>query len=123
VGQDGLPRAAPHVDDPARDALEDDEDGDGESDAYRREPRVVPIPFRSPSIGLGGALTGGFIFRIDSDDRNSTSSLAGFGSHPLWSAGFGLRFRLTEQNRMNYRADAAWGRDGFEFYFSLTEAF
>ena len=41
----------------------------------------------------------------------------------LWSAGFGLRFRLTEQNRMNYRADAAWGRDGFEFYFSLTEAF
>ena len=41
----------------------------------------------------------------------------------LWSAGFGLRFRLTEENRMNYRADAAWGRDGFEFYFSLTEAF
>ncbi|MBW2291595.1 MAG: BamA/TamA family outer membrane protein [Deltaproteobacteria bacterium] len=41
----------------------------------------------------------------------------------LWSVGFGLRIRLTEQNRMNYRADAAWGRDGFEFYFSLTEAF
>jgi len=41
----------------------------------------------------------------------------------LWSAGFGLRFRLTEQNRMNYRADIAWGRDGYEWYFSITEAF
>ncbi len=41
----------------------------------------------------------------------------------LWSAGLGLRFRLTEQNRMNYRTDIAWGRNGFEFYFSITEAF
>jgi hypothetical protein len=41
----------------------------------------------------------------------------------LWSAGLGLRFQLTEQNRMNYRTDVAWGRDGFEFYFSITEAF
>ena len=41
----------------------------------------------------------------------------------LWSAGLGLRFRLTEENRMNYRSDVAWGRDGFEFYFSITEAF
>ena len=41
----------------------------------------------------------------------------------LWSAGFGLRFRLTEKNRMNYRADIAWGRDGYEWYVSLTEAF
>jgi hypothetical protein len=41
----------------------------------------------------------------------------------LWSVGFGARYRLTERNRMNYRTDLAWGRDGFEFYFSLTEAF
>jgi outer membrane protein assembly factor BamA len=45
------------------------------------------------------------------------------GDRILWSAGFGLRFQLTEQNRMNYRSDIAWGRDGFEFYFSITEAF
>jgi hypothetical protein len=45
------------------------------------------------------------------------------GNRLLWSAGLGLRFRLTEQNRMNYRSDIAWGRDGFEFYFSITEAF
>ena len=45
------------------------------------------------------------------------------GNRILWSAGFGLRFQLTEQNRMNYRTDLAWGRDGFEFYFSITEAF
>ena len=41
----------------------------------------------------------------------------------LWSVGFGARYRLTENNRMNYRTDLAWGRDGFEFYFSITEAF
>ncbi|MBW2243168.1 MAG: BamA/TamA family outer membrane protein [Deltaproteobacteria bacterium] len=41
----------------------------------------------------------------------------------LWSAGFGVRFRLTEENRMNYRSDVAWGRNGFEFYFSLSEEF
>jgi hypothetical protein len=51
-------------------------------------------------------------------------SVGGFDSDKLlWSAGLGLRFRLTEENRMNYRADAARGRDGFEFYFSITEAF
>jgi hypothetical protein len=54
----------------------------------------------------------------------TASAVDGFSrDRLLWSAGFGLRFRLTEENRMNYRADAAWGRDGFEFYFSLTEAF
>ncbi len=41
----------------------------------------------------------------------------------LWSAGFGLRLRLTEENRLNYRSDVAWGRNGFEFYFSISEAF
>ena len=45
------------------------------------------------------------------------------GDRLLWSAGFGLRFRLTEENPLNYRTDAAWGRDGFEFYFSISEAF
>ncbi len=83
VTPESFQQAAPHLEDPARDALEDDEDGDGEPDVYRREPFVAPIPFRSPSLGWGGALTGGFIFRIDPDDRDSppsTAALAGFGS-------------------------------------------
>jgi hypothetical protein len=41
----------------------------------------------------------------------------------LWSVGFGLRFQLTKQSPLNYRTDVAWGRDGFEFYFSLGEEF
>ena len=41
----------------------------------------------------------------------------------LWSAGFGLRFQLTRESPLNYRSDLAWGRDGFEFYFSLGEEF
>jgi hypothetical protein len=41
----------------------------------------------------------------------------------LWSAGFGLRFQLTRESQLNYRSDVAWGRDGFEFYFSLGEEF
>jgi len=45
------------------------------------------------------------------------------GDQLLWSAGLGVRFRLTDENRMNYRTDFGWGRNGFEFYFSLTEEF
>ena len=41
----------------------------------------------------------------------------------LWSVGLGIRFQLTEKNRLNYRTDLAWGRNGFQFYFSLSEAF
>ena len=41
----------------------------------------------------------------------------------LWSAGFGLRFQLTRESPLNYRTDVGWGRDGFEFYFSLGEEF
>jgi hypothetical protein len=45
------------------------------------------------------------------------------GDHLLWSAGFGFRFQLTRESPLNYRTDVAWGRDGFEFYFSLGEEF
>jgi hypothetical protein len=41
----------------------------------------------------------------------------------LWSAGLGPRFRRTEKNPLHDRTDIAWGRDGFEFYFSIGEAF
>jgi hypothetical protein len=72
---------------------------------------------RQQLIGrLGGAVFAGL--------GQVASALDDFdGDRLLWSAGLGLRFRLTEQNRMNYRTDVAWGRDGFEFYFSITEAF
>ena len=71
------------IDDPAPDVLDDDEDGDGEPDPRRGEPFVAPIPFRSPAVGWGGALAGGYIFRIDPEDRDSppsTVALAGFGT-------------------------------------------
>jgi hypothetical protein len=45
------------------------------------------------------------------------------GDNLLWSVGFGLRFQLTRESPLNYRADVGWGRDGFEFYFSLGEEF
>ncbi len=45
------------------------------------------------------------------------------GDNLLWSVGFGLRFQLTKQSPLNYRTDLGWGRDGFEFYFSLGEEF
>ena len=41
----------------------------------------------------------------------------------LFNGGFGLRYRLTKENPLNYRIDFAWGRDGFEVYFSISEAF
>ena len=65
---------------------------------------------------LGGAVFAGLGQVAPAVDEFDTDRI-------LWSAGLGLRFQLTEQNRMNYRTDVAWGRDGFEFYFSITEAF
>jgi hypothetical protein len=41
----------------------------------------------------------------------------------LWSAGAGVRFQLTQSSELHYAIDGAWGRDGFEFYFSLGQAF
>ena len=41
----------------------------------------------------------------------------------LAAAGVGLRFRLTKQFPINYRADVAYGRDGVQAYFSVGEAF
>lgn len=41
----------------------------------------------------------------------------------LPSAGIGLRFKLTDQNPINYRIDFAWGRDQATIYFAIGEAF
>ena len=41
----------------------------------------------------------------------------------LPSGGLEVRFRLTEKNRMNYRIDVGWGRNGVQFYFAISEAF
>jgi hypothetical protein len=41
----------------------------------------------------------------------------------LVAGGVGVRFRLTKQFPINYRADVAYGRDGVQLYFSVGEAF
>ena len=41
----------------------------------------------------------------------------------LPSAGFGLRYMLIQDRRMNARLDFAWGKEGGTFYFSVGEAF
>ena len=71
----------------------------------------VPLPGRFGAVafaGLGQVAPG--VDELDSDNL-------------LWSAGFGLRFQLTRESQLKYRSDVAWGRDGFEFYFSLGEEF
>ena len=83
IDVDSLDRGESSLQDPPSKVLEDDEDRDAEEDERRGEPFVAPIPFRSPTLGWGGALAGGYIFRIDPDDRDSPAStvaLAGFGA-------------------------------------------
>jgi outer membrane protein assembly factor BamA len=41
----------------------------------------------------------------------------------LWSAGAGVRFRLTKDNKINFRLDWAWGKDGSAYYLGVGEAF
>jgi hypothetical protein len=41
----------------------------------------------------------------------------------LFSAGVGVRIRLTRDNPLNYAIDVAWGKNDVYFYFSLGEAF
>jgi hypothetical protein len=45
------------------------------------------------------------------------------GSSVLPSGGAGLRFRLTEANHVNLRADYAWGKNSSALYISIAEAF
>ena len=41
----------------------------------------------------------------------------------LFGVGAGVRFQLTKRNPLNYRVDVAYGRNGWIFYFSVSEAF
>jgi len=57
-----------------------------------------------------------------------TGSVAGkldelLSEEQLWSAGGGLRFRMSEKNPISLRVDFAYGRDGPAWYVSVGEAF
>ena len=45
------------------------------------------------------------------------------GGSVLPSGGAGLRYRLTEENHVNLRADYAWGKNSSALYISIAEAF
>ncbi len=80
IDADSLERGEAGLEDPPPDVLEDEEDGDGEDEEPRGEPFVAPIPFRSPTLGWGGALAGGSIYPLDQEVRDyppSTLTLAG----------------------------------------------
>jgi surface antigen Omp85-like protein len=44
-------------------------------------------------------------------------------SDALWSGGVGVRFRIAQDNPVNFRLDWAYGRDGSALYLSVGEAF
>jgi len=46
-----------------------------------------------------------------------------FGDNLLPAAGAGIRFVLSEAQKMSLSADIAKGKDGYEFYFGVNEAF
>jgi outer membrane protein assembly factor BamA len=46
-----------------------------------------------------------------------------FKAQVLPAGGLGLRYQLTEKYPMHLRMDGSWGRDGWLFYFGVSEAF
>lgn len=78
---------------------------------------VVQAEWRVPLYQrLGGALFGG-LGVIGGDLADSA------GRSVYSSAGLGLRFRVSRQEAINLRLDAAFGKDAFGVYFGLLEAF
>lgn len=51
-------------------------------------------------------------------------SISNFNFDDLLPAGgVGLRYVIAEKNHVALRLDGAWGRDGFQYYFAIGEAF
>ena len=48
---------------------------------------------------------------------------SGFGKNYLPAGGLGLRFVVSEEHRVSLSTDIAAGKDGYEFYFGVNEAF
>jgi len=46
-----------------------------------------------------------------------------FGKNHLPAGGLGLRFVVSEEHRVSLSTDIAVGKDGYEFYFGVNEAF
>lgn len=55
---------------------------------------VAPVPFKSPAIGAGLALGGGYLFKSDAESSTSAIGGAGFKTEN-GSKGFGLGFNLN----------------------------
>jgi outer membrane protein assembly factor BamA len=52
------------------------------------------------------------------------NTLNNFSFEPLkYSLGYGIRFMLNEETKVNFRLDFAWGRNSFSWFFALGEAF
>lgn len=48
----------------------------------------------------------------------------GFSFRPLkYSLGYGIRFLMNEETRVNLRLDFAWGHDSFSWFIAIGEAF
>jgi hypothetical protein len=120
-----LERGDAEIDDPDLEVLDDDEDGDGQPDPKRGEPFVAPIPFRSPSIGWGGALAAGYIFRVDRDDRSSppsTVAIAGFGTENESFGGLVTGKLHLAEDRWRVSGRVTGSQVNYDFYGIGSEA-
>ena len=50
--------------------------------------------------------------------------LGGFrDAEALPSGGFGVRYMIAPKNKVNFRVDVGWGKDGHAIYLGVGEAF
>ena len=70
-----------------------------------------------PFTRLGFVVFGGYSALFDGDwyELNEADYYGSFGA--------GVRFRILQSERVNFRVDWAWGKDEDAYYVSLREAF
>ena len=76
---------------------------------YRRE-----TPLMKRRLGFIGFISAGKVFGDYSDFSDAEW---------LPAAGVGVRYRFLEYERMNFKADVAYGNEGWTVYFGVREAF
>ena len=76
---------------------------------YRRE-----TPLFKRKLGFAGFISTGKVF-------GSYEKLA--DAEWLPAIGAGVRYRLLDYERINFKADVAYGKEGWTIYFGIREAF
>jgi hypothetical protein len=108
------------------------------TDTRRGEFLIAPLPIVNPTLDNGVALVGGYLFRLDPDDRTTAPSVSGAGGFKTSNGSWGAAVLQTlnpARDAIRIRAVAAYidinpcasitpgGKNRSALYVSVAEAF